>query len=84
MAESIAEAYTAATRSGPRPIVVHFNGAFHSDFTTGTASRVIRRLPGKRVIVVTVLPVQNIDTAAPGETDRKRADYLVYTVRVKS
>ena len=80
MAESIAREFAQAGR-GP---VVHFNGAFHSDFTTGTASRVIRRLPGKRVVVISVLPVQNIDTAAPEPTDRKRAEYLVYTVRVKS
>jgi uncharacterized iron-regulated protein len=84
MAESIAEAYTAAAKPGPRPVVVHFNGAFHSDFAAGTASRTSRRLPGRRVIVISVLPVQNIDTAAPEPTDRKRADYLVYTVRVKS
>ena len=83
MAESIADAYNAAAASAPRPVVVHFNGAFHSDFTAGTASRVIRRLPGKRVAVVSVLPVQNIDTAEPNADDRKRASYLVYTVRVK-
>jgi hypothetical protein len=84
MAESIVDAYRAAAASEPRPIVVHFNGAFHSDFTTGTASRVIRRLPGRRVTVVSVLPVPNIDTAEPGQDDRRRAGYLVYTVRVKS
>jgi uncharacterized iron-regulated protein len=84
MAESIAEAHTAAAAPGPRPLVVHFNGAFHSDFAAGTASRTSRRLPGKRVVVISVLPVQNIDTAAPEPTDRKRADYLVYTVRIKT
>jgi uncharacterized iron-regulated protein len=84
MAESIAEAYTAAAAPGRRPLVVHYNGAFHSDFTTGTASRVIRRMPGKRVVVITVLPVQNLDTAEPGPDDRRRANYLIYTVREKS
>lgn len=83
MAESIAEAYTAAAAAG-RPVVVHFNGAFHSDFTAGTASRAARRLPGRRVVVISVLPVQDIDTAEPGRDDRKRANYLIYTVRVKS
>jgi uncharacterized iron-regulated protein len=83
MAESIADAYTAAASAG-RPLVVHFNGAFHSDFTAGTASRAARRLPGKRVVVISVLPVQNIDTAEPAQDDRTRANYLVYTVRVKS
>ena len=42
MAESIVEARAAA---GSGAIVVHFNGAFHSDFGLGTASRVRRRLP---------------------------------------
>jgi len=84
MAESIAEAYSAAAMSGPRPVVVHFNGAFHSDFTLGTASRAVRRLPGKRVVVITMMPVQNLDTVAPAGDDRKRADYLVYTIRIKS
>jgi uncharacterized iron-regulated protein len=83
MAESIAESYTAAAASG-RPLVVHFNGAFHSDFTLGTASRTSRRLPGRRVVVVTVLPVSNLDAAEPTSDDRKRATYLVYTVRVKA
>lgn len=84
MAESIADAYSAAATSGPRPVVVHFNGAFHSDFALGTASRVVRRLPGKRVVVITMMPVQTLDGVTPGDTDRKRADYLVYTIRVKA
>ncbi len=84
MAESIAESYMAGAASGPRPVVVHFNGAFHSDFTAGTASRAIRRLPGKRVVVITMMPVANLDTVAPGEADRKRAEFLVYTIRVKA
>ncbi|MEZ5317194.1 MAG: ChaN family lipoprotein [Vicinamibacterales bacterium] len=78
MAESIAGAYTAAAAGAKRPAVVHVNGAFHSDFHLGTAERVRRRLPAQRVVVVTMMPVANLDTIAPTDDDRRRADYLVH------
>ncbi len=78
MAESIAAAFD--RRFDQRPIV-HFNGAFHSDFGQGTVERVRRRLPGRRVVIVSILPVKDLDTLAPAGEDLKRADYLVYTVR---
>jgi uncharacterized iron-regulated protein len=73
MAESIAAV------EGRR--VVHVNGAFHSDFGLGTAERTRRRLPGRRVVVVSILPVADLNALAPGERDLKRADYLVYTIK---
>jgi len=79
MAESIAQSFAVGSADGKRALVVHVNGAFHSDFHYGTASRVQRRLPGKRIAVVTVMPVENIDTASPDATERRRGDYLVYT-----
>jgi uncharacterized iron-regulated protein len=84
MAESIAAAATkgAANDSGSRAgPVVHYNGAFHSDFSQGTAERVIRRMPGKRSVVISMLPVSDLDALAPGAEDLKRARYLVYTVK---
>jgi uncharacterized iron-regulated protein len=79
MAESIAHAVAGrAPADGP---VVHFNGAFHTDFHAGVAARVRRRLPSRRLAVVTVLPVRDIDAVAPAGRDLERADYLVYTVR---
>jgi uncharacterized iron-regulated protein len=81
MAESIAQAHAEGSRDGKRPLVVHFNGAFHSDFGQGTASRAKRRLPGKRIVVLSVLPVKDLDGLAPDGTERKRADYLVYTTK---
>jgi uncharacterized iron-regulated protein len=81
MAESIAQAHAAASAGGQRPLVVHFNGAFHSDFGQGTASRAKRRLPGKRVVVVSVLPVKDLDGLSPDGSERRRAEYLVYTTR---
>jgi uncharacterized iron-regulated protein len=83
MAESVARAYGIASGGGKHPLVVHFNGAFHSDFTEGTAERAKRRLPGTRVVVMTMLPVENLDAISPDKAERKRADYLVYTIKSK-
>ena len=79
MAESVARAVT--DRAGKPGPVVHFTGAFHSDFGAGTAERTRRRLPGRRVAIVSMLPVADLDVVAPGGEDLKRADYLVYTVK---
>jgi len=81
MGESVAQAYTTGAIGGASPLVVHFNGAFHSDFKLGTAARAARRLPGKRIVVITVLPVDRPDRAAPDESERRRGDYLIYTSR---
>jgi uncharacterized iron-regulated protein len=78
MGESIADAV--ATTSG-RAVVVHVNGAFHSDFGEGTAHSARRRMPGRRVAVVSVLPVADLDAVKPADEDLKRGDFLVYTVK---
>lgn len=76
MAESIAAA------SGPgHALIVHYNGSFHSDYKRGTAARLKRRLKDARVIVVSMMPVDNLDTLKPSKDDRKIADYLVYTLK---
>jgi uncharacterized iron-regulated protein len=84
MAESIAKAWTTAAAAGPaqRPLVIHYNGAFHSDFGLGTASRTQRRLPDAKVVVVTMMPLADLkalDAVKPAGEDLKRARYLVYT-----
>ena len=78
MAESIATAVQRKSTPGP---IVHYNGAFHSDFRLGTAARVVRRLPAKRVVVISMLPVDDIDAAGPSDEDLQRADFLVYTTK---
>lgn len=78
MAEAIAAAVERRAAAGP---VVHYNGAFHSDFGLGTAERTRRRLPGKRALIVSMLPVESLDGLAPAGDDLQRADYLVYTVK---
>ena len=76
MGESIASSFTAAP---PRALVVHVNGAFHSDYGLGTAERVKRRLPGKRVVVVSFVPVRDLD-GVDGKPQRTLADFIVFTL----
>jgi uncharacterized iron-regulated protein len=79
MGESVANAIRSA--AAPRPLVVHFDGAFHSDYGMGTAARAERRLKGKTIKIVTMVPVADLDRLKPTKDDRKMADYLVYTIR---
>lgn len=80
MGEAVAGAFSKATE---RVTIVHVNGAFHSDFGEGTAESARRRMPGRRIAVVSMLPVDDIDREKPDENDLKRADYLVFTVSSK-
>ena len=80
MGESVAETFH---KSPGRLTIVHLDGAFHSDFGEGTAESARRRMPGRRIAVVSILPVADIDSVRPAETDLKRADYLLYTVGAK-
>jgi uncharacterized iron-regulated protein len=76
MAESIAQAAQAA----PNTLVIHYNGAFHSDFRLGTASRTKQRLPKANIKIVSALPLENLDSINAGK-DRKRGDYLLFTLK---
>lgn len=88
MAEAIADAVqrrdampVRGEHSESKGPVVHYNGAFHSDFGLGTAERTRRRLPGKRIVVISMLPVTDLDALQPAGEDLQRADFLVYTVK---
>jgi uncharacterized iron-regulated protein len=76
MAESIVRMLPAVGRTGS--IVLHVNGAFHSDYGLGTVSRVVRRAPGVRRLLVTAVPVEEPATATLGDHGR-RADYVIFT-----
>ena len=65
-------------QSGP---IVHFTGAFHSDFGAGTAERTRRRLEGKQVAVVSMLPVADLDLVARGPRISGARIILVYTMK---
>ncbi len=75
MAESIVEARRRAQRNA---IVLHVNGAFHSDFAQGTVQRVRRRERGWKLAVVTAVPVTD-PAAAPVASQGGRADIVIFT-----
>ena len=82
MAESISDAWQ--KNGSRRATVVHVNGAFHSDYAQGTAAAAARRLPGRRVAVVSIVPVNDLDVAKPDGADVRLGDYLVYTLKPSS
>ena len=77
MGEAVADAFRKTTG---RVTIVHVNGAFHSDFGEGTAESARRRMPGRRIAVVSILPVADLDAIKPSDEDLKRADYLLMTL----
>lgn len=79
MAESIAQAYQEA--SAQKPLVIHYNGAFHSDYRLGTAERAAKRLPQARIKVVSVVPTENLDSIKADDY-RKRGDYVVFAIKL--
>jgi uncharacterized iron-regulated protein len=79
MGESIAAAFSRNTSQ--HATIVHFNGAFHSDYAEGTAATTRRRMPGRRIAVVSVVPVEDLDQERPDEDDLKVGDYLLYTLK---
>ena len=40
-----------------------------------------RGAEGRRVAIVSIVPVKDLDAVAPSAEDLRRADYLLYTVR---
>jgi len=60
-----------------RVLVLHFCGAFHSDFGQGTVARVLTRVPSASIGIVTT-----IEADAPAQSDAKpesaRANYVLF------
>lgn len=82
MAESIASQLEASNNPPTKSLVVHFNGAFHSDYRLGAAARTLRRLPKAAVKVVSIVPLENLDAIKTDEY-RKRGDYIIFTLKPK-
>jgi len=70
--ETMAEAIAGDLREGAT--LVHFNGAFHSDHRLGIVPRLLRRRPGTRVAVVSLVRAGG---PIPGEP--LPGDFVVYT-----
>lgn len=78
--ETMGEAVASALEQAPPgALVVHVNGAFHSDFRLGTVSRAQSRLKGKRVTVVSFVPVADLDRPT-ADGLRELGDYVVFTL----
>jgi uncharacterized iron-regulated protein len=74
MGEAVAESHLAN-----QAMVIHANGAFHSDYRYGTADRAQRRAPKAKSMVVSFVPVTDLDTV-DGKPHRKLGDYVVFTL----
>jgi len=77
MAESVVSALEA---EGEGAVVLHVDGAFHSDFGLGTAERVRRRRPGSTTVVISAIPVADLSTAPVAEHAGK-GDFLFFVRR---
>ena len=80
-AERYVTEWLAQQAAGRNAIVVHYDGAFHSDYSQGTVDRVRRRAPGARLAVISAIPVGDPSTATLAD-HAGRADFLVFTKRI--
>lgn len=71
MAASIARA-----RQLGIPKIVHFVGQFHVDYRGGTYQQLRKRLPGARILTITM---QRANGGSLRNEDRGRADVVIYT-----
>ncbi len=55
------------------------NGSFHTDYALGTAERASKRSDSAKSMVISIVPVPNLD-AIDAKAMRKKADYLVFTL----
>lgn len=75
--ETMAESIARAREVWRGWLVVHYTGAFHTDYRLGTAERLARRLPDARIAVVSIVPVPHPAAASAAEF-ADRGDYLIF------
>jgi uncharacterized iron-regulated protein len=78
--ETMAEAIANARAKHPDAVVVHVNGAFHSEYGQGTVNRADRRMSNAKIGLIEFVPAENLD-AVDGKKLRKQADYIVFTLK---
>ena len=80
--ETMAESIVAArAKAGTGSLVVHYTGSFHSDYALGTVSRVARRAPDAKLVVLSGIPMPAPELAAIAEL-QARGQYLVIVKRL--
>lgn len=78
--ETMAESIVRARGDASAPLVIQYNGDFHSDFGEGTAARVRRRLPSAKLVVISAIPVPSFDSIKP-KALRKQGDWLLFVLK---
>jgi uncharacterized iron-regulated protein len=78
--ETMAESIVQARGDASAPLVIQYNGDFHSAFGEGTAARVKRRIPGAKVMVISAIPVPSFDSIKP-KALRKQGDWLLFVLK---
>jgi uncharacterized iron-regulated protein len=77
--ETMAESIVRARSDAAAPLVIQYNGDFHSDFGEGTAERVKRRLPKARMMVISAIPVPKLDSV-DAKAMRRQGDWLLFVL----
>ncbi|MFN0119699.1 MAG: ChaN family lipoprotein [Blastocatellia bacterium] len=80
--ETMGDSVARVVNTEAKPLVIHYNGAFHSDFGYGTADRAKQRAGKARMRIVSIVPVDNLDTIKAAEY-RKRGDYIVFCLQAR-
>ncbi len=75
--ETMAESIAARLESMPRPLVLHVNGDFHSDYGQGIPKRVLWRRPLTHILIISVVPAA-APPASLSPADKMRADFVIY------
>ncbi len=80
--ETMAESIVAArANAGAGSLVVHYTGSFHSDYSLGTVSRVARRAPDAKLVVLSGIPMPAPESALIADL-QARGQYLVIVKRL--
>lgn len=80
--ETMAESIVRARRDANAPLVIQYNGDFHSDFGEGTAERVRRQLRHENVLIISAIPVPTLESVE-AKPLRKQGDWLLFTLGPK-
>jgi uncharacterized iron-regulated protein len=78
--ETMAESIARARSDAMSPLVIQYNGDFHSDFGEGTAERTKRRLPKAKIMIISAIPVASFDSV-DAKAQRKQGDWLLLVLK---